>query len=150
VKQQGICILGSTGSIGINTLDVIRRHPQQFKVIALTGNRQTRRMFQQCEEWQPKIVVMADEGAAAELRQLLGQKGYPVKVLAGKSALAEVVQLGEVDAVMAGIVGAVGLLPTLAAVKAGKRVLIANKEPLVMLGQVFIEEAKLSGAILLP
>jgi len=150
MKQQGICILGSTGTIGINTLDVIRRHPQRFKVVVLTANRQIRRMFQQCEEWQPEIVVMSDEGAAKELRQRLSQKGYPVKVLAGKSELAEVVKLDEVDSVMAGIVGAAGLLPTLAAVKAGKRVLIANKEPLVMLGQVFIEEAKLSGAVLLP
>jgi len=150
VKQQGICILGSTGTIGINTLDVIRRHPQRFKVIALTANRQIKRMLQQCEEYQPEIVVMSDKEAAAELRQQLSQKGYPIKVLAGKSELVEVVQLVKVDAVMAGIVGAVGLLPTLAAVKAGKRVLIANKEPLVMLGQVFIEEAKLSGAVLLP
>ncbi|MEA1888214.1 MAG: 1-deoxy-D-xylulose-5-phosphate reductoisomerase [Pseudomonadota bacterium] len=150
MKQQGICILGSTGTIGINTLDVIRRHPQRFKVIALTGNRQITRMLQQCEEWQPKFVVMSDEGAAAELRQRLGQNGSPIKVLDGNSGLADVVQLDEVDTVMAGIVGAVGLLPTLAAVKAGKRVLIANKEPLVMLGQLFIDEAKLSGAVLLP
>ncbi len=150
MKQQGICILGSTGTIGINTLDVIRRHPQRFKVIALTANRQIKRMLQQCEEWRPEIVVMSDEGAATELRQLLSQRSYSVKVLAGKSGLTEVVQRAEVDAVMAAIVGAVGLLPTLAAVKAGKRVLIANKEPLVMLGQVFIEEAKRSGAVLLP
>jgi 1-deoxy-D-xylulose-5-phosphate reductoisomerase len=150
VKQQGICILGSTGTIGINTLDVIRRHPQRFKVIALTANRQIKRMLQQCEEWQPEIVVMSDEGAAAELRLLLDQKGCLTKVMAGKSELTEVVQRKEVDVVMAGIVGAVGLLPTLAAVKAGKRVLIANKEPLVMLGQVFIEEAKRSGSVLLP
>ena len=93
---------------------------------------------------------MSDEGAASELGQLLADKGSPTKVLAGKSALSEVAQLDQVDAVMAGIVGAVGLLPTLAAVKAGKRVLIANKEPLVMLGQVFVEEAKNSGAVLLP
>ncbi|MFW2439734.1 MAG: 1-deoxy-D-xylulose-5-phosphate reductoisomerase, partial [Arenicellales bacterium] len=150
MKRQGICILGSTGTIGINTLDVIRRHPQRFKVVALTANRQIKRMLQQCEEWQPEIVVMSDEGAAAELRQQLSQKGSPVRVLAGKSALVEVVQLNQIDTVMAGIVGAVGLLPTLAAVKAGKRVLIANKEPLVMLGQVFIDEAKRSGAVLLP
>lgn len=150
MKQQGICILGSTGTIGINTLDVIRRHPRRFKVIALTANRQIERMFQQCEEYRPEFVVMSDQGAAVELSQLLAKKGSPTKVLAGKSALGEVVQLDQVDAVMAGIVGAVGLLPTLAAVKAGKRVLIANKEPLVMLGQVFIEEAKISGAVLLP
>jgi 1-deoxy-D-xylulose-5-phosphate reductoisomerase len=150
VKQQGICILGSTGTIGINTLDVIGRHPQRFKVIALTANRQIERMLQQCEDYLPEFVVMSDEGAAAELSQLLAKKGSPIKVLGGKSALSEVVQLDQVDTVMAGIVGAIGLLPTLAAVKAGKRVLIANKEPLVMLGQVFVEEAKSSGAVLLP
>jgi 1-deoxy-D-xylulose-5-phosphate reductoisomerase len=150
VKQQGICILGSTGTIGINTLDVILRHPQRFKIIALTANRQLERMLQQCEEWQPEYAVMSDPQAATELTGLLKQKGLSTHVLGGMQALSEVVQLDAVDTVMAGIVGAVGLLPTLAAVKAGKRVLIANKEPLVMMGQVFIEEAKRSGAVLLP
>jgi 1-deoxy-D-xylulose-5-phosphate reductoisomerase len=150
VKQQGICILGSTGTIGINTLDVIRRHPKHFKIIALTANRQLNRMLQQCEEWQPEYVVMSDPGVAAELRDVLKQKGASTRVLGGMPDLSEVVQLDAVDTVMAGIVGAAGLLPTLAAVKAGKRVLIANKEPLVMMGQVFVEEAKRSGAVLLP
>lgn len=150
MKQQGVCILGSTGTIGINTLDVIRRHPKKFKVIALTANRQLERMLQQCEEWSPEYAVMSDEKAAAELSRKLQQKGLSTRVLAGMAELSEVVQLDAVDTVMAGIVGAVGLLPTLAAVKAGKRVLIANKEPLVMMGQVFIEEAKKSGAVLLP
>ncbi len=150
MKQQGICILGSTGTIGINTLDVIRRHPRRFKIIALTANRQLERMLQQCEEWQPEYAVMSDPEAATELTGLLKQKGLSSRVLGGMAELSEVVQLDAVDTVMAGIVGAVGLLPTLAAVKAGKRVLIANKEPLVMMGQVFIEEAKRSGAVLLP
>jgi len=150
VKQQGICILGSTGTIGINTLDVIRRHSQRFKIIALTANRQLERMLQQCEEWRPEYAVMSDPETATELTGLLKQKGLSTQVLGGMAKLSEVVQLDAVDTVMAGIVGAVGLLPTLAAVKAGKRVLIANKEPLVMMGQVFIEEAKCSGAVLLP
>jgi 1-deoxy-D-xylulose-5-phosphate reductoisomerase len=150
VKQQGICILGSTGTIGINTLDVIRRHPQKFRVAALTANRQIKLMLQQCEEWQPNYVVMSDPEAATELRDILQQKGFSTHVFGGMSELSEVVQHDSVDTVMAGIVGAAGLLPTLAAVKAGKRVLIANKEPLVMLGQVFVEEAKRSGAVLLP
>ncbi len=150
MKQQGICILGSTGTIGINTLDVIRRHPQKFKVAALTANRQIKLMLQQCEEWQPNYVVMSDPEAATELKGILQQKGFSTQVLGGMSELSEVVQHDSVDTVMAGIVGAAGLLPTLSAVKAGKRVLIANKEPLVMLGQVFVEEAKRSGAVLLP
>ncbi len=150
MKKQGVCILGSTGTIGINTLDVIRRHPQRFKVVVLTANRQIRRMFQQCEEWKPEVVVMSDATAAEELDQLLRQKGLTTRVLSGQAELANVAQRQDVDSVMAGIVGAIGLLPTLAAVEAGKRVLIANKEPLVMLGQLFIDKAKHSGAVLLP
>jgi 1-deoxy-D-xylulose-5-phosphate reductoisomerase len=150
LKQQGICILGSTGTIGINTLDVIQRHPRQFKIIALTANRQIERMMQQCEQYLPEYAVMSDPKAATELASLLQQKGLSTSVLGGMQELGNVTQLASVDTVMAGIVGAVGLLPTLAAVKAGKRVLIANKEPLVMMGQVFIEEAKRSGAVLLP
>ena len=150
MKKQGVCILGSTGTIGINTLDVIRRHPHRFRVIALTANQQVGRMLQQCEEWQPQYVVMSDPDAAQEVKRALAEKNLSTRVLSGMADLTEVVQYDTVDTVMAGIVGAAGLLPTLAAVKAGKRVLIANKEPLVMMGQVFVEEAKKSGAVLLP
>lgn len=150
MKQQGICILGSTGTIGINTLDVIRRHPQSFRVIALTANQQVERMLQQCQEWQPEFVVMSNPEAANTLRAVLVQKGLATEVFSSMDKLSEVVQYDAVDTVMAGIVGAAGLHPTLAAVKAGKRVLIANKEPLVMMGQVFVEEAKKSRAVLLP
>ena len=150
MKQQGICILGSTGTIGINTLDVIRRHPQSFRVIALTANQQVERMLQQCQEWQPEFVVMSNPEAANTLRAILEQKGLASEVFSSMDKLNEVVQYDAVDTVMAGIVGAAGLHPTLAAVKAGKRVLIANKEPLVMMGQVFVEEAKKSKAVLLP
>jgi len=150
MKQQGICILGSTGTIGINTLDVIRRHPQQFRIIALTANRQVKRMLQQCDEWRPEYAVMSDPEAAKALANALAQKGLSTRVFSGMEDLGKVVQYDDVDTVMAGIVGSAGLLPTLAAVKAGKRVLIANKEPLVMMGQVFVEEAKKSGALLLP
>ena len=99
-------------------------------------------MLQQCEEWQPQYVVMSDPDAAQEVKQALAEKGLATRVLSSMADLTEVVQYDTVDTVMAGIVGAAGLLPTLAAVKAGKRVLIANKEPLVMMGQVFVEEAK--------
>ena len=150
MKQQGICILGSTGTIGVNTLDVIRRHPKSFRIIALTANRQVERMHQQCQEWQPEDVVMSDPEAAAALREIIIKEGLATEVFSSVDKLNEVVQYDSVDTVMAGIVGAAGLLPTLAAVKAGKRVLIANKEPLVMMGQVFVEEAKKSGAVLLP
>ncbi|MCK5359315.1 MAG: 1-deoxy-D-xylulose-5-phosphate reductoisomerase, partial [Gammaproteobacteria bacterium] len=110
MKQQGVCILGSTVTIGINTLDVIRRHPERFKIIALTANRQLERMLQQCEEWSPEYAVMSDEAAATELSSQLQQKGISTRVLAGMAELSEVVQLEAVDTVMAGIVGAVGLL----------------------------------------
>ena len=150
MKQQTICILGATGTIGINTLDVLRLHPHHFRVYALTANRQLERMLEQVEEWHPAYAVMSDEAAAAELRDILQQKGLTTTVLAGTAALSDIVKHKQVDTVMAGIVGAAGLLPTLDAVKAGKRVLIANKEPLVMMGQVFVEEAKRSGAVILP
>lgn len=150
MKQQAICILGSTGTIGINTLDVLARHREHFSVYALTANRQLERMVQQVADWRPVYVVMSDEDSAAELSTILQQKGLQTTVLAGVAALTDIVQHEQIDTVMAGIVGAAGLLPTLAAVKAGKRVLIANKEPLVMMGQVFVEEAKRSAAVMLP
>jgi 1-deoxy-D-xylulose-5-phosphate reductoisomerase len=148
--QQGICILGATGTIGINTLDVIARHPQRFRVVALTAHSQVDRMLELCIEWQPRFAVMGDAIAAGQLEQLLQKHGLEIEVAHGADALAAAASHVQVDAVMAGIVGAAGLIPTLAAVQAGKRVMIANKEPLVMMGSVFIEEARRSGAILLP
>jgi len=147
---QKVAVLGSTGSIGVNTLDVIARHPERFQVDVLTANTQVERLFEQCQQFRPALAIMADERSAAALRIKLQQSGLDIEVSAGIDALCQSVSADGVDIVMAAIVGAAGLQPTLAAVKAGKRVLIANKEPLVMCGDIFIAEAKRSGAVLLP
>ena len=146
----GITILGSTGSIGCNTLDVVARHPDRFKIIALTANTNGAVLYQQCIQYQPDYAVLQDKAAATELRSLLKAVCPKTQVLAGSEALAEVTCLPEVDYVMAAIVGASGLLPTLAAVRAGKRILLANKEALVMTGALFMQEIAKSGAVLLP
>ncbi|MFQ5994215.1 MAG: 1-deoxy-D-xylulose-5-phosphate reductoisomerase [Acidiferrobacterales bacterium] len=149
-EPEGITILGSTGSIGINTIDVVSRHPNRFRVIALTARSQVKRLLEQCQQCRPEKAVMLDAGAAERLGKEIRRAGLPTEVLVGAEALAEVVALPQTGIVMAAIVGAAGLLPTLAAVRAGKRVLLANKEPLVMSGNIFINEAQASGAILLP
>ena len=148
--MQGITILGSTGSIGINTLDVISRHPESFKVVALTANSQVERLFSQCQQWHPEYAVMADETAATQLAERIKQSNLSTEVLVGVEGLIEVCQLDAVVQVMAAIVGAAGLLPTLAAARAGKRVLLANKEALVMSGHLFMEAVKKNQAELLP
>jgi 1-deoxy-D-xylulose-5-phosphate reductoisomerase len=150
MSVQGITILGSTGSIGVNTLDVISRHPDNFKVMALSANSQVERLFSQCEQFRPTYAVMADEAAATQLADRIKQADLPIEVLAGIDGLVQVSQLDEVHQVMAAIVGAAGLLPTLAAAKAGKRVLLANKEALVMSGRLFMEAVKQNQAELLP
>lgn len=146
----GITILGSTGSIGNSTLDVISRHPDHFQVIALTANQNSTALYKQCLQYQPRYAVLKDEAAAGELRSQLKHAGAAIEVLGGETALSEVVTMPEVEYVMAAIVGASGLLPTLAAVRAGKRVLLANKEALVMTGALFMHEIAKSGATLLP
>jgi 1-deoxy-D-xylulose-5-phosphate reductoisomerase len=146
----GVTILGSTGSIGVNTIDVITRHPQRFRVIALTAHRQVERMFEQCCRIRPIKAVMVDQIAAQRLQERLHDAGVHIEVLSGAEALQQVATLPETNIVMAAIVGAAGLLPSLSAVRAGKRVLLANKEPLVMSGELFVTEAKRSGALLLP
>ncbi|MDP5291646.1 1-deoxy-D-xylulose-5-phosphate reductoisomerase [Oceanimonas sp. CHS3-5] len=148
--MQQLTILGATGSIGQSTLGVVRRHPERFSVFALTASRQVARMLDDCLEFTPRYAVMADATAAAELRRLLRDAGSSTEVLQGSEALCTVAAEPEVDAVMAAIVGAAGLLPTLAAVKAGKRVLLANKEALVMSGELFIDAVHHSNALLLP
>lgn len=148
--MQGITILGSTGSIGVNTLDVISRHPDRFKVVALTASNNVDRLFSQCQQYHPDYAVMADETAALQLAERIGQSDLSTEVLAGVDGLIKVSQLDTVDQVMAAIVGAAGLLPTLAAAKAGKRVLLANKEALVMSGHLFMEAVKENQAELLP
>ncbi len=147
---RGVTILGSTGSIGVSTLDVVARHPGRFRVVALTGNSQFERLFDQCRRYIPELAVMADARAAAELRRMIREAGLPTEVDCGVAGLNRAVRLSHCDIVMAAIVGAAGLLPTLEAVRAGKRVLLANKEPLVMSGHILMQEAGRSGAELLP
>lgn len=146
----GIAILGSTGSIGVSTLDVVERHPACFRIVALTANRDAEGMALQCRRHQPEYAVMADVAAASRLRLLLSGMSKPPEVLAGPEALESVVALPQVDYVMAAIVGAAGLLPTLAAAKAGKRVLLANKEALVVAGALLMRAAADHGATILP
>jgi len=145
-----IAILGSTGSIGVNTLDVIRAHPDRFKVAALTAGKQVDRLAQQCAEFKPAIAVVADADGAARLKQKLLEQKTNTQVLYGPQALVSAVTDSGCDTVMAAIVGAAGLVPTLAAAKAGKRVLLANKEALVMSGNLFMQAMKQGGGELLP
>ncbi|NDA85294.1 MAG: 1-deoxy-D-xylulose-5-phosphate reductoisomerase, partial [Burkholderiaceae bacterium] len=145
-----LCILGSTGSIGVNTLDVIRAHPDQFKVTALTAGRQIERLVEQCLEFKPKIAVVHSAADAKTLQELLEGKGLSIAVHHGEAGLMSAVTESECDTVMAAIVGAAGLLPTLRAAELGKRVLLANKESLVMSGDIFMNAAIQGGAELLP
>lgn len=147
---QGVTLLGATGSIGANTLDVLARHSDRFRVVALTANTQVERMVEQCRRFRPEFAVMQDPAAARELEKRLRGERLAVAVLSGIEGLNTVATLPKVATVMAAIVGAAGLLPALAATRAGKRVLLANKEPLVMSGHLFIEAARSSGAALLP
>jgi len=150
MTPQGLTILGATGTIGVNTLDVVSRHPQQFRVVALTGQSQLDKLAEQCRRFAPRYAVVLDAASASTLSGLLAAAGCDTEVLYGAEALAQVATLPEVDAVMAAIVGAAGLPPTLAAVRAGKRVLLANKEALVMAGELFMGEVRASGSVLLP
>jgi len=151
IKQQNICILGSTGSIGINTLDVINRHRDKFNVICLTANASVKTLLQQCQQFEPDFVVMVDPQAAQNLKNELSALNLnQIKIKSGTQALIEVAQHPSIDTVMAAIVGSAGLMPTLAAVKANKKVLLANKEALVTSGQIFIDALKQSSAQLLP
>ena len=148
--MQHLTVLGSTGSIGASTLDVVARHPDKFRIMALTANSQVELLFRQCRQFQPRYAVLLNEAAAAQLRLLVREAGLITEVLSGAAALEQVSVLPEVDAVMAAIVGAAGLQPTLAAARAGKKILLANKETLVMAGNVFMDAVRASGAVLLP
>lgn len=150
MSSKGITILGSTGSIGLSTLDVIGRHPDRFHIIALTANNNTERLFEQCLQFAPRFAVVANESHAEQLAQKLHRSGSETEVLAGAQALATVASHNAVDYVMAAIVGAAGLLPSLAAARAGKRVMLANKEALVMSGQLFMDAIHEHQAELLP
>lgn len=147
---NSITILGASGSIGKNTLDVIALHPHRFSVFALTAHVDTATIFEQCMRFKPRYAVMQNEQAAQQLQQQLNAVQAKTEVLAGTEGLIFVSTHDQVDCVMAAIVGAAGLLPTLAAAEAGKRVLLANKESLVMSGKLFIQAVEQSGAILLP
>ncbi len=148
--MKGVTILGSTGSIGVSTLDVIARHPERYRVQALTANRGVERMLAQCEQFRPKVAVMADEAAGRQLAKGLSERGIATEVLCGLRGLETAAAMPDADYVMAAIVGAAGLLPTLAAVRAGKRVMLANKEALVMAGRLFMQEAQAHAAEILP
>jgi 1-deoxy-D-xylulose-5-phosphate reductoisomerase len=150
VGTQQLTVLGSTGSIGVNTLDVVRRHPLRYRVVALCAHSQVGRLFEQCLEFRPRHAVVGDPLLAAELAARLAVAGCPTEVSHGPEALLRMAELPEVDAVMAAIVGAAGLAPTLAAARAGKKILLANKEALVMAGPVFMRAVRESGATLLP
>ena len=148
--QQGITVLGATGSIGLSTLDVISRNSDRYRVIALTANRDVDRLFEQCLTHRPQYAALADADTADDLRRRLHDKAPDIEVLGGPEALVSVAGMDEVDCVMAGIVGAAGLLPTLEAARKGKRVLLANKEALVMSGALFMQQVQAGGAVLLP
>lgn len=145
-----LTVLGSTGSIGQSTLDVVRRHPETFFIDALAAYHDVDRMFADCLEFRPSYAVMVDESAAVRLRLALAGKASTTEVLSGADALCFVAALESVDTVMASIVGSAGLMSALEAIRAGKRVLLANKEALVMSGALFMAAAKKSGAIVLP
>ncbi len=143
-----LTILGSTGTIGVNTLDVVARHPGRFEIVALSGQNQIDKLAEQCRQFRPKYAVVLTADKAQELKAAL--TGLDIDVLYGVEALETVASLPEVDSVMAAIVGAAGMRPALAAAKAGKRVLLANKETLVMAGQFFMDAVQAGGATLLP
>ncbi|MCE7763231.1 1-deoxy-D-xylulose-5-phosphate reductoisomerase [Pseudomonas putida] len=149
-RPQRITVLGATGSIGLSTLDVIARHPDRYQVFALSGYSRIDELLALCVRHRPAFAVVPSAEAAVRLRENLAAAGCATEVLEGEAGLCQVASAAEVDAVMAAIVGAAGLRPTLAAVEAGKKVLLANKEALVMSGALFIDAVRRSGAVLLP
>ncbi|NQZ23167.1 MAG: 1-deoxy-D-xylulose-5-phosphate reductoisomerase [Colwellia sp.] len=149
--MRKLCILGSTGSIGVNTLDVVRLHPEMFSIESLSANTRVDEMLAQCQEFTPTVVVMVNETSAKLLKEKLHTIGLSqITVRSGTQALIDIARESTTDTVMAAIVGASGLLPTMAAVEAGKRVLLANKEALVTSGAIFIDAVEKYGAELLP
>ncbi len=149
-RPQRITVLGSTGSIGVNTLDVLARHPERYEVFALTAMSRVDALLAQCLRWKPRFAVLPDAKLAQQLRELLREQGSKTEVLDGMDSLAAVSAHEEVDMVMAAIVGAAGLAPCLAAARAGKRLLLANKEAIVVGGALFMQAVQQGGATLLP
>lgn len=150
MTQQVLTILGSTGSIGESTLDVVSRHPEKFRVFALAGHRQVDKLAAQCKQFRPEYAVVGDAGHAAELEKKLKQEGINTQVLYGAQALVDVASADEVSGVMCAIVGAAGLPSALAAAQKGKTIYLANKETLVVAGALFMETARQNGAAVLP
>ena len=150
MTQQVLTILGSTGSIGESTLDVVSRHPEKFRVFALAGHRQVDKLAAQCKQFRPEYAVVGDAGHAAELEKKLKQEGISTQVLYGSQALIDVASADEVSGVMCAIVGAAGLPSALAAARKGKTIYLANKETLVVSGALFMETARQNGATVLP
>lgn len=148
--MQNITVLGSTGSIGVSTLDVIRRHPDRYRAFALCAHSQVDKLFEQCVEFRPRFAALRDATLAAQLAERCRAAGLDTEIRHGVESLIEFSSLPEVDAVMAAIVGAAGLEPTLAAARAGKKVMLANKEVLVMAGELFMHAVREHGASLLP
>ncbi len=148
--MQKITLLGATGSIGVSTLDVIARHPDKYSIFALSAHTRVEQLAEQCMQFNPRFAVVSDAAAAQKLQQLLCESDASTEALWGVDALCQVAAAAEVDTVMAAIVGAAGLVPTLAAVKAGKKILLANKEALVMAGGLFMQAVAESGSVLLP
>ena len=149
-RPQRVAILGSTGSVGTSTLDVINRHPGQFEVFGLSGNRRLPELIAQCVQFRPRVVAVPRDAQARELRTALAEQGLRTEVTTGAQALCDLAAHPEVDAVMAAIVGAAGLAPCLAAARAGKRLMLANKEALVVGGALFMQAVQQGGATLLP
>lgn len=150
MTQQVLTILGSTGSIGESTLDVVSRHPEKFRMFALAGHRQVDKLAAQCKQFRPEYAVVGDAGHAAELEKKLKQEGISTQVLYGAQALIDVASADEVSGVMCAIVGAAGLPSALAAAQKGKTIYLANKETLVVSGALFMETARQNGATVLP
>ena len=148
--MQSLTILGATGSIGVSTLDVVARHPDRYRVFALTGQTRVDLLATQCAQFHPEVAVVGSAEAAAQLQALIKRDGLGTEVLFGEQALCEVASSASCDTVMAAIVGAAGLRPSLAAAHAGKKLLLANKEALVISGQLFMDAVASSGAVLLP
>lgn len=149
-RPQQITVLGATGSIGLSTLDVIARHPERYQAFALSGYSRLDELLALCVKHRPQVVVVPHEQAASQLQAGLRAAGLNTEVLVGEEGLCQIASAPEVDAVMAAIVGAAGLRPTLAAVNAGKKILLANKEALVMTGDLFMQAVRRSGSVLLP
>ena len=150
MSRERICILGSTGSIGENTLDVLARHPDRFRVVALTAHRNVEKLAAQCARFDAELAVVADAAREAELRRLLERHGSRARVTSGAAAVTAAAEDSAADTVMAAIVGAAGLEPTFQAARDGRRILLANKESLVIAGEIFTGQARRSGAVVLP